>query len=459
MAKWESLDHLRDVRYWVERDFLDYRNARVGFKIDRESGFVTYDERPNLEEHYRKSYRKNVVLNNIVTTNRKLEYHKNFLRPVLDAIYKQPDDSKGNGSTSVLDFGCAFGSTLGWLRSHGWKTRGYELTDGFVNYGRNVMGLDIVQEKAPLAEDVGMHDLVICYHVLEHVPEPLELLEKLMQCLKPTGYLYLSVPVWFGQLDEPSGNTTLDFENLFHIDHIQVFSHNSIRALIDAAGLKIVQEDTTVYGHTFLISRTEGAAPVYGTDDPDEIIQKIVKTKEAIGLLQKDPGAASAIYPDFPDAYVFEAMKIQKDFPAMKAVLDRGLANCSNRFKVISQMGVLHMQWDQDNNKGSAKYGNAVKYAEECFLESLTLKPMNENALFYLGLIEHQYKGNHREAVQYWQKICAINPGRIGEMMQWIGKAGGEDWNGSKEDESKGEAKAQGATGSQKVSVGKKGRA
>lgn len=419
MAKWESLDHLRDVRYWVERDFLDYRNAKVGFKIDRETGFVTYDERPNLEEHYRKSYRKNVVLNNIVTTNRKLEYHKAFLRPILE---------KEGKDKSVLDFGCAFGSTLGWLRSLGWKTRGYELTDGFVNYGRNVMGLDIVQEKAPLADDHGKHDLVICYHVLEHVPGPMELLEQLMQCLKPGGYLYLSVPIWFGPLDEPSGNTTTDFENLFHIDHIQVFSHNSIRALLDAAELKIVAEETKVYGHTFLLSRKEGSKPEYGSDDPDEIIQKIEKAKEAIGLLTKDPAAAYKAYPDFPDAYVFESMKIQKDFPAMKAALERGLEACSNRFKVISQMGVLHMQWDQDNNKGAPKYGNAVKYAEECFLESLSLKPMAENSLFYLGLIEHQYKGNHAGAVQYWQKVAQINPGRIGEMMQWIGKAGGEVW-------------------------------
>lgn len=421
MAKWESLDHLRDVRYWVERDFLDYRNAKIGFKIDRKTGFVTYDERPDLEEHYRKSYRKNVVLNNIVTTNRKLEYHKAFLRPILE---------KDGKDKSVLDFGCAFGSTLGWLRSLGWKTRGYELTDGFVNYGRNVMGLDIVQEKEPLVGDHRKHDLVICYHVLEHVPEPMKLLAQLMQCLKPGGYLYLSVPIWFGTLDEPSGNTTVDFEHLFHIDHIQVFSHNSIRALLDAAELKIVAEETKVYGHTFLISREEGKAPEYGDDDPDEIIQKIVKAKEAIGLLQKDPAAASKVYPDFPDAYVFESMKIQKDFPLMKAALDRGLENCSNRFKLISQMGVLHMQWDQDNNKGN-KYGNAVKFAEECFLESLTLKPMNENALFYLGLIEHQYKGNHAGAVQYWQKVAQINPGRIGEMMQWIGKAGGEAWGKS----------------------------
>lgn len=430
MAKWESLDHLRDVRYWVERDFLDFRNARVGFKIDRDTGFVTYDERPNLEEHYRKSYRKNVVHNNLTTSNRKLQYHKQFLQSFLDQKLaekpKNPDPDRD--ATSVLDFGCAFGATLQWLRSCGWKTRGYELTDGFVNYGRNILGLDIVQSKEPDKSDYGQHDLVICYHVLEHVQKPDELLPILKKCLKPGGVIELSVPVWFGPLDEPSGNHTLDYENLFHIDHIQVFSHNSIRRAIDKAGLKIVKEDTLTYGHTFLLSPTEGAKPVHEKDDPDQIIEIIGKQKEAISLLQKDPAAAQKVYADFPDAYVFESMKIQKDFPAMKAALERGLEACTNRFKPISQMGVLHMQWDQDTNKGQPKYGNAVKYAEECFLESLSLKPMNENALFYLGLIEHQYKGNHRQAVEYWQQVARINTSRIGEMMQWIGKAGGEVW-------------------------------
>lgn len=417
MANWASLDHLRDVKYWVERDFLDYRNARIGFKIDRDTGFVTYDERPDLEEHYRKSYRKTVQLNNLVTTNRKLQYHQAFLRPVIE------------GKTgSVLDFGCAFGSTLGWFRKLGWQTRGYELTDGFVNYGRNVMGLDIVQEKRPTKADHGKHDVVICYHVLEHVPNPLELLEDLTKCLKPGGVIELSVPVWFGVLDEPSGNMTVDFENLFHIDHIQVFSHNSIRALIDEAGLKVIKEDTLTYGHTFLLSKTEGSVPEYGSDDPDEIIKKIESAKDAIGILQKDPVRAQEIYQDFPDAYVVECMKIQKDFPAMKAALEKGLAACSNPFKIKSHMGVLHMQWDQDMNRDKPKYGNAVKYAEECFLETMSLKPMNENALFYLGLIEHQYKGNHKQAIEYWQKVMMINPGRANEIMQWIGKAGGEAW-------------------------------
>lgn len=417
MAKWASLDYLRDAKYWVERDYLDYRDARVGFKIDRETGFVTYDERPNLEEHYRKSYRKNVQIGNITTSNRKIEYHKHFLT--------------GLTPKSVLDFGCAFGATLQHFRRGGSAVRGYELTDGFVNYGRNVLGLDIVQEKDPLPADKGKHDLVICYHVLEHVPKPVETLAKLRECLAPGGVIYLSVPVWFEQLDEPSGNHTVDFENLFHIDHIQVFSPRSIRRVISQAGLKIVKEDTECYGHTFLLSPEKGEEPAFQFDDPDEIIKKIEAAKEAISILQSDPRRAQEIYPDFPDAYVFESVKIQKDFPAMKAALDRGLEVCTSKFKLLSQMGILHMQWDRD--RGENKYGNAVKYAEECFLQTLTLKPMNENALFYLGLIEHQYKGNHRTAVEYWQKIAQINPGRIGEMMQWIGKAGGEVWNEKEE--------------------------
>lgn len=415
--KWVYLENLRDPQYWVDKDFLDYKDPRTGFKICSETGYITYDERPELEEHYRKSYRKNVQAMNLITANRKIEYHKKFL-------------GVDHSGKRVLDFGCASGATLNWIRSCGARVKGYELTDGFVNYARNVYSLDIVQSKFP-DEPADTYDLVILYHVLEHVPEPVALLSSLRECMKPDGMLYLSVPVWGECLDEPGGTPTLDFESLYHIDHIQVFSRTSIRNVIGLCGMEIMLEDDQVYGHTFLLRKGDGKPRKIVKEDSKTIIKNLEAQKKAIEIVRDDPSAAYQVWPDYPDAYVFQSLKIQKDVEEMKRVLELGLKNCSQKFKLWQQLGTLHMQWDGDRaQKGyqGPKYNNAVKYAEECFDLTHTVKPNNESYLYYKGMIEHQYKGNHRDAIRYWQRLLEVNPSRYSEVHQWIGLAAGREW-------------------------------
>ncbi len=412
--KWIYLDHLRNPQYWIDRDFIDYRNPKIGFKICQDTGYVTYDERPDLEAHYRKKYRKSVQPMNLVTCNRKIEYHKKFIGHLIKP------------GMNVLDVGCAFGANLNWLKGLGCQVKGYELTDGFVNYGRTVFGLDIVQEKEPNEPD-NTYDLIILYHVLEHVPDPVRLLSILRKCLKPGGKLYVSVPVWFGALDEPGGDQTVDFEHLFHIDHIQVFSHQSVRNVIGLAGLDIESEDDQTYGETFILGKGDGKPRPIVKEDAQKIIKIMEVQKQAIELAQqKKFGEAAQVYPDFPDAYVFGSLSIQKDFPRMKAILEGGLQFCSQKGKILNQLGNLYAQWDQDRQKGEALYSNNVKKAEDYFLEFLKIKPNNDGALFHLGMIEFNYKDNPKKAIEYWTKLAEVNFMKAPEMAQWIGLAAGK---------------------------------
>lgn len=414
--KWEYLDKHRDFQYWIDRDFIDYKEPKIGFKICTNCGFVTYNVREGLENHYRETYRKYVNGGNLVTSNRKIAYHESFLGDV--------------NRDSILDFGCAHGQALNHL-ARTWNSkhfRGYELTETFANYGRNVYGLDIISEPEPREEDRGKYDLVMCYHVLEHVPNPFRTLNQLKACLNETGHIYLSVPIWFESCEEPSGNITADFENLFHIDHIQVFSRNHIRNLFRKCGLEIVKENDFTYGHTFLLKAGKSDSRIE-RDDPAKIIDTIQRQQAAIfhfsrGEFEK----AIEIYSDYPDAHCHYAAKTwQKEFQGQHDHLKKALDICTTKEKIVRALGSLYIQWDQC---GPGKKGmtNHVKIAEDYFIELLRIKPENEMSLLQLGFIAENYRKDHARAVDYWNRLLTVNPGRFMEIYGFMGMAAGQKW-------------------------------
>jgi SAM-dependent methyltransferase len=53
-------------------------------------------------------------------------------------------------------------------------------------------GIEFAESLRPLID--GSFDVVLCHHALEHVPEPLALLEEARRLLRPAGWLLLAVP-------------------------------------------------------------------------------------------------------------------------------------------------------------------------------------------------------------------------------------------------------------------------
>ena len=134
-----------------------------------------------------------------------------------------------NGGRKVLEIGCYSGLLLKCFKDFGCECKGIDLNEGFVKYGREVLGLDL--EHGQLTDfnfPAESFDIILFHQLLEHLRDPGAFLEEIARLLKPGGYIELSVP-------DAETELKLDFPN-----HLFYFSRDSLMRLIEKAGFEDV---------------------------------------------------------------------------------------------------------------------------------------------------------------------------------------------------------------------------
>ena len=135
---------------------------------------------------------------------------------------------------SLLDIGCNIGLSLVVARERGWNPMGIELSPEAARYGREKLGVQIIE--TPL-EDAGFPegelDAVVMYHTLEHVVHPFRMLSEVARILKPGGVLYASVPNGGGI----SAFLLREKWEWVSADHVSYFDKRTLRMAIEKCGL------------------------------------------------------------------------------------------------------------------------------------------------------------------------------------------------------------------------------
>lgn len=137
-------------------------------------------------------------------------------RPVLSS---QPADG-----ASVLDFGCGAGAWLNEFQDRGWTTYGIEPSTD-LPFERHQRLVEIPDEPR--------FDMFIAYHVLEHLPQPLDTLQRLAGALREGGYCFLSVP----RIDALAAHGKIHYCLQRH-NHIVAFTEACLRGLLARAGIQ-----------------------------------------------------------------------------------------------------------------------------------------------------------------------------------------------------------------------------
>lgn len=130
----------------------------------------------------------------------------------------------------VLDVGCGRGELVGLMLERGYDTHGVEPGETYGDYAKQRFG-DRIQvttwQKADFREPF---DLVTCFHVLEHLREPLPALLQIADWLHPDGYAYIEVP-------DLGGNDADKGFGALHFAHVLGFNHYNFLLAANRAGL------------------------------------------------------------------------------------------------------------------------------------------------------------------------------------------------------------------------------
>jgi len=136
----------------------------------------------------------------------------------------------------ILDVGCGSGALLAHLRARGFKALvGVDPTLAAAASGRSI-GLDIREGTVTrLPHDLGIFDLVVLSHVVEHLPDPGHALDSLTTVLHPGGLVSVDVP----DATRLAAFVKLPFLE-FSTEHLNYFSGESLCALMGRRGFECV---------------------------------------------------------------------------------------------------------------------------------------------------------------------------------------------------------------------------
>jgi SAM-dependent methyltransferase len=155
------------------------------------------------------------------------EQYVNNIRPEIDFIARQEPGR-------VLDIGCG----PGWLLSamnDGWEKHGVELSAAAAEHASQYGDIFI----GPFEDsnhEPGSFDLVVMYHVIEHLPDPVDALRRSHELLREGGRLVLGTPDFDSGCARRFGN---QYRMLHDPTHISLFSNDSMHRCLRDAGLGI----------------------------------------------------------------------------------------------------------------------------------------------------------------------------------------------------------------------------
>lgn len=141
---------------------------------------------------------------------------------------------------TLLDVGFGSGFFMALAQGQGWTVMGTEITPRCVKYAREELGLTVYPGDLSELNTPHSFDVISIHHVLEHVSDPLALVQAAKALLHKNGLLYISVPNHQCFDARVQGLKWEGWSLPWHFYH---YTPTTLRRLLERCGLRILDVD------------------------------------------------------------------------------------------------------------------------------------------------------------------------------------------------------------------------
>jgi 2-polyprenyl-3-methyl-5-hydroxy-6-metoxy-1,4-benzoquinol methylase len=211
-------------------------------------GYFEVSNKPSeseLADYYRtKYYQSGAASYELSYTEGEIEY---FLNKIEEKVYVASRLTTLDHASSVLDIGCGEGWVLNYFKKKQVPVTGIDYSSfGCAKFNPHCIGDfiegDLYGNLNALIKNEKKYDLVWLDNVLEHVLDPLDLLQKAEKLLASGGVLMVEVPNDYSVLQNhllEKGHIDRQYW-VAYPDHLSYFNKEGLSTLANSAGLKCV---------------------------------------------------------------------------------------------------------------------------------------------------------------------------------------------------------------------------
>jgi len=191
-----------------------------------------------LEEYYNDIY---TATNSLSIEEIEVEEHFNERVKTLDNMLKQIEPILEK-NMKVLDIGSGAGALLYSIKDKVGSLYATELNKSYVQF-MNEKGIEAQYGFFEKLKFDTKFDLIVSINALDHMPYPMEILEKVFDSLEDNGQIYLELPnrneaLNFFLPEDKQGNFNTFF---WHKAHFHYFYEETIRYALEKVGFKNIQ--------------------------------------------------------------------------------------------------------------------------------------------------------------------------------------------------------------------------
>ena len=173
----------------------------------------------------------------------------------------------------LIEIGSAYGFFLEVAEPH-FQASGYEISEEAANYSNHAINsrtynMDFLDDTNIPNNSV---DIIVMWDVIEHLPDPAAIIEKVKNSLRPNGHIFITT----GDIDSKLSKFQGPRWRMIHPpSHLQYFSKTTLTKLLTSKGFEIV--DIKYPGYWRTLGQILHGLFILGNDTNESIIYKLLR--------------------------------------------------------------------------------------------------------------------------------------------------------------------------------------